>query len=229
MHVQQARWGAHWFPQSSTVKSWWIFLLLAPNNTWAQGTRVVQLGLQHLWHPPALLKLLSSTEALCSHNPLREGAEAPQLCHYYSILSPPAQLSAGFPGPQELAMQLCLQQLQGGLTLPRLTPAVPYCPYSTSALQEVMDHTHPFRWFLQLYRSSFAQRIWCSCKCEEETALPDLFSVTQSLWDTLGNGEEDFSSALTRWDSYCLPFPSSDFVPHLHFLGYLSTSPSCLT
>lgn len=91
-----------------------------------KGTRVLQLGLQHLWHSPALPEPLGSTEAVCSCNPPREGAEAPQLCHYYSILSPPAQLSAAFPGLQELATQLCLQQLQGGLTPPaRLTPALP--------------------------------------------------------------------------------------------------------
>lgn len=68
-----------------------------------KGTRVVWLGLQHLWHSPALPEPLSSTEAVCSCNPFREDAEAPQLCHCYSILSPPAQLSAGFPGLQELA------------------------------------------------------------------------------------------------------------------------------
>lgn len=82
-----------------------------------------------------------------------------------------------------------------------------------------MDHTHIHSGgAVQLYRSSFAQRIWCSSKHEKQTALPNLLSLTCRLCDTLGNG--DF------WGAFQLsPDQVRQLLPAFSQLWLCSSSP----
>lgn len=181
----------------------------------------------------------SSTPCFCSCNPSR----VTQLCCYRSILSSPAQLRAGFPGLWERTTWVCPWQPQRGLTLP--------AGFTTTLPCSTICRFRPARskgshWSIQVFLVILWIQLWSAdlmflqmwkgnCIAWPLACNLSLTWPTRKRWTF----KEDFSSLLTRQDTYCLPFPSSDFTPYLWSLAPLlvlsllpapaSISPGCHT